>query len=180
MTKKKSRSVPPWEDYLMGLAFLAASRSKDPDTQHGCILVDDDHNVVSTGYNGPPPSALDSEIDWNRPFKYDIIIHAEQNAIRRCPSYVNFKDVTLYVTGPPCHECFKQIVSRKIKKVIYGPQTSTMVDEREWQKSKDLVKLTRCTTVERYQGNLNWMRDRMDWMLKNMTEVFQPIAVMPV
>lgn len=178
--KKKPRVVPPWDDYFMALAFFVASRSKDPDTQHGAILVhENSHMPVGWGYNGPPKSVIDTELDWSRPHKYPFIIHAEMNAIDNNFNKADFDETILYVTGPPCSKCMIQLAKKKIKKVIYGPQSSNMVDEKDWRDSKEIAKLSRLT-VERFQGNLNWMRDRMRWMVENQAEVFQPIVNMPL
>ena len=43
-----------WDEFFMGVAELAAKRSKDPSTQVGCCIVDDDNKIVSVGYNGMP------------------------------------------------------------------------------------------------------------------------------
>ena len=42
------------DDYFMGIALLSAQRSKDPLTQVGACLVNDDKVIVGTGYNGLP------------------------------------------------------------------------------------------------------------------------------
>ena len=36
-----------WDEYFMGLAHLSALRSKDPNTQVGACIVDEDNKVVS-------------------------------------------------------------------------------------------------------------------------------------
>jgi dCMP deaminase len=38
-----------WDDYFMSVAFLTAQRSKDPNTQVGACIVDDDHRIVGLG-----------------------------------------------------------------------------------------------------------------------------------
>ena len=43
-----------WDEYFMGIAQLAAERSKDPNTQVGACIVNDEHKIVSVGYNGMP------------------------------------------------------------------------------------------------------------------------------
>ena len=41
-----------WDEYFMGVSLLAAKRSKDPNTQVGACIVNQDHIIISTGYNG--------------------------------------------------------------------------------------------------------------------------------
>ena len=55
-----------WDSYFMGLAHLSALRSKDPHTQVGAAIVDDDHRVISVGYNGLPRGCTDQEYPWQR------------------------------------------------------------------------------------------------------------------
>ena len=46
-----------WDEYFMGIAMLAAKRSKDPNTQVGACIVSPDNIIISTGYNGMPRAA---------------------------------------------------------------------------------------------------------------------------
>lgn len=48
-----------WDEYFMGIAMLAARRSKDPNTQVGACIVSQDNIILSTGYNGMPKLDFD-------------------------------------------------------------------------------------------------------------------------
>jgi dCMP deaminase len=50
----------------MATAFLAAKRSKDPNTQVGACIVNQDKRIVGTGYNGMPNGCSDDEFPWSR------------------------------------------------------------------------------------------------------------------
>ena len=111
-----------WDEYFMGLAHLSALRSKDPNTQVGACIVDEDNKVVSIGYNGMPRGCKDEKMPWEREggfltTKYAYVVHAELNAILNSPRSV--KNCTLYVSLFPCNECAKAIIQSGIKKVIY-------------------------------------------------------------
>jgi len=111
-----------WDEYFMGLAHLSALRSKDPNTQVGACIVDEDNKVVSIGYNGMPRGCKDDKMPWEREggfltTKYAYVVHAELNAILNSPRSV--KNCTLYVSLFPCNECAKAIIQSGIKKVIY-------------------------------------------------------------
>lgn len=68
--------------YFLGLAEYVASRSKDPSTKTGAVLVDTLGRVVSTGYNGFPQCMPDHpELYNNRDDKYSRIVHCEMNAL---------------------------------------------------------------------------------------------------
>lgn len=49
----------------MAIAFLSARRSKDPVTQVGACVVNDDKRIVGIGYNGMPMGCDDDEFPWN-------------------------------------------------------------------------------------------------------------------
>lgn len=112
-----------WDEYFMGVALLAAERSKDPNTQVGACIVDDQNRILATGYNGFPQGCSDDVFPWNRDealgeTKYQFVVHAELNAIlnARGKSLAGSK---LYVGLFPCNECAKAIIQAGISEVIY-------------------------------------------------------------
>ena len=112
-----------WDEYFMGLALLSAQRSKDPNTQVGACIVNDDHKIVATGYNGMPSGVKDEEMPWEREgdfldTKYAYVCHAELNAILN--SVAKLDGCTLYVTLFPCNECAKAVIQSGIKRVVYA------------------------------------------------------------
>ena len=111
-----------WDEYFMGVAILAAQRSKDPNTQVGACIVSQDNKILSIGYNGMPLGCSDDEFAWGRDAdldnKYFYIVHSELNAI------LNYRGGSLegsktYVTLFPCNECAKAIIQSGIREVIY-------------------------------------------------------------
>ena len=48
----------------MAVAFLAAMRSKDPCTQVGACIINEDKKIVGVGYNGMPIGCSDEEFPW--------------------------------------------------------------------------------------------------------------------
>lgn len=111
-----------WETYFMALAHLSALRSKDPSTQVGAVIVDDQNKIVSIGYNGMPRGCDDAVMPWGREggfldTKYAYVVHAELNAILNSPRVL--AGCTVYVSLFPCNECAKAIIQAGIKKVVY-------------------------------------------------------------
>ena len=51
---KRVDGVISWDDYFMGVAHLSSFRSKDPSTQVGAVIVDENKKIVGIGYNGFP------------------------------------------------------------------------------------------------------------------------------
>lgn len=113
-----------WDEYFMGIAMLSAQRSKDNNTQVGACIVNQDHKIVSVGYNGMPTGCNDDDMPWEREggtlldTKYPFVCHAELNAILNSNS-VSLNGCTLYVTLFPCNECAKAIIQSGIKKIVY-------------------------------------------------------------
>ena len=50
----KRQDYITWDEYFMGVAYLSAMRSKDPNTQVGACIVGVDNRILSMGYNGFP------------------------------------------------------------------------------------------------------------------------------
>lgn len=110
-----------WDEYFMGVALLAAKRSKDPNTQVGACIVDANNIILSTGYNGFPYGCSDDDYPWEREgddTKYNYVVHAELNAILNARGK-NLKGAKLYVDLFPCNECAKAIIQSGISEVVY-------------------------------------------------------------
>ena len=110
-----------WDEYFMGIALLAARRSKDPSTQVGACIVSDSNIIISTGYNGMPKGCSDDEFTWEREgeqTKYPYVVHAELNAILNANGR-DLRGSRLYVALFPCNECAKAIIQSGVKEVLY-------------------------------------------------------------
>ena len=113
-----------WDEYFMGIAMLAAKRSKDPNTQVGACIVSEDNIIISTGYNGMPKGCSDDEFPWDRKgeteaaTKYPYVVHAELNAILNANGR-DLRGSRIYVALFPCNECAKAIIQSGIKEVMY-------------------------------------------------------------
>lgn len=122
---QKRKSYISWDEYFMSIAKLSAMRSKDPSTQVGACIVNDDNRILSIGYNGAPNGFNDDSFPWGREgenlnTKYPYVCHAELNAILNYRgSRKDLENAKLYVDLFPCNECAKMIIQAGIKQVIY-------------------------------------------------------------
>ena len=93
------RQVPGWDEYYLDICKVVAARSKDPNTQIGCVIAGPAHEIRSTGYNSLPRGIRDDVPErLERPTKYLWMEHAERNAIynaARCGTPL--EGCTLYV-----------------------------------------------------------------------------------
>lgn len=107
----------------MGIALLSGCRSKDPGTQVGACIVNQQHKIVGTGYNGLPIGCNDDEFPWDKQgnfldTKYPYVCHAELNAILNNIG-MNLQGCTIYTALFPCNECAKAIIQAGITEVVY-------------------------------------------------------------
>ena len=86
----KRQGYISWDEYFMGIALLAAERSKDPNTQVGACIVSPENIIISTGYNG--------------------LLNAGGRVLR---------GARLYVALFPCNECAKAIIQAGIAEIVY-------------------------------------------------------------
>ncbi len=128
-----------WDEFFMGVAVLASKRSKDPNTQVGACIVNEDNIILSTGYNGFPMGCSDDEYPWSRDgedTKYPYVVHAELNAILNANGK-SLKGARVYVYLFPCNECAKAIIQAGIKEIIYI--SDKYADEKNTIASKKML-----------------------------------------
>ena len=106
-----------WDKNFLELAKTVSTFSKDPSTQVGAVIVDDDNRVISIGYNGFPKGVKDDHRLDNRELKYEMIVHAEANALLFANASV--EGSTIY-TWPfqPCSRCASLIIQSGIRRVV--------------------------------------------------------------
>jgi deoxycytidylate deaminase len=110
---------PSFDKYFMSLAFVISSRSEDPDTKHGSVIVTNNSNlIIGSGYNALPRKLNPNNYDLTRPGKYSIMIHSEENALLNLSRPI--KDYTdgarIYVTG----KCSSKIMASRNNRDYYG------------------------------------------------------------
>jgi dCMP deaminase len=114
------REVLSWDAYYLNLCRHVAARSKDPNTQIGCVIVGPAHEIRSTGYNSFPRGIRDEIPERRtRPAKYLWMEHAERNAIyNSARAGTSTEGCTIYVDIMPCMDCARAIVQAGIREVV--------------------------------------------------------------
>ncbi len=73
-----------WDKRFMKLAREISTWSKDPSSQIGAVIINDERRILATGYNGFPKGIRDTEERLNdREQKYPMIVHAEMLFMRK-------------------------------------------------------------------------------------------------
>ncbi len=89
-----------WDELFILQATLIAQKSKDPSTKVGCVIVNDDNVILSTGFNGFPRGIEEDWKDrWKRPEKYHWVEHAERNAIFNAADHLAAVERTAKLEG---------------------------------------------------------------------------------
>jgi dCMP deaminase len=139
---------PNWDEYLLAIAQVVASRSVCLRQRIGATIVNEDKQILSTGYNGPPRGMMHcadrggcirdrGDIPSGTRQEYCFGLHAEQNAIvQPAREGIRLLGSTLYCTYRPCSLCARMILNAGIKTVYhmtYYPDdlTLTILSEGE-------------------------------------------------
>ena len=114
-----------WDQRFLELAKHISGWSKDPSTKVGCVVVGEDREIRSTGFNGFPRGIKDDdERLLNREQKYPLICHAEENAIMHAARIgLSLKGCTAFVTWPPCTRCARSLIQAGVVEVVYPAES---------------------------------------------------------
>lgn len=127
-----------WDVFYLGLAKYVSTRSKDPSTQTGAVIVRPNKSVASVGFNGFPQKMPDvPEMYANREEKYSRIVHCEMNALLFLNESV--RGYALY-TWPfmSCDRCFVHMVQAGITRFVAPEATPELLTR--WGDAFDRVR----------------------------------------
>jgi deoxycytidylate deaminase len=128
---------------------LVSLRSIDQSTKCGAVIVSKDNRVLSQGYNGPLKNSDDTDFRTDRPYKYYVTLHAEENAILAYNgSYQDIQGSTIFVTGRPCHKCLRMIIQKGISRVVYPKIPLTVLQAKDSMEIESFDDM-----VNRYNGD---------------------------
>jgi dCMP deaminase len=111
-----------WSKYFLELCNVIAERSTCDRLRVGCIIVNQEHHILCTGYNGSLPGLPHcDDIGHDLEDGHCVAtVHSEINAIAQAAKNgISLKKSTLYCNYLPCWSCIKAIVTAGITKVIY-------------------------------------------------------------
>lgn len=124
--------------YYLDQALLVATRSTCLNKNYGAIIVDDNNQIISSGYNGAPRKTtscktlgrcirLENNIESGTHYELCKSVHAEANALIQSDS--RREGATMYIAGfdpnshtivpsRPCLMCARMIINAGISNVI--------------------------------------------------------------
>ena len=111
-----------WDEYFMNLAITVSERGTCDRAYVGCVIVNEDNRIVTTGYNGSiKGNPHCDEIGHTMRDGHCIAtIHAEMNALLYCAKEgISVNGCKAYVTHFPCLNCTKSLIQAGINKIYY-------------------------------------------------------------
>jgi dCMP deaminase len=128
-------SRPSWDEWAIIVAAAVALRADCQRSRVGAVILDQDHRIIGTGYNGTVPGepgclagacprGLTSFEEVPAYSPYDsgpgacIAVHAEINAIRNT-DLRRLRGSTIYVTRQPCDQCDRAISLAGLARIVY-------------------------------------------------------------
>lgn len=154
-------SRPSWDEYFLFLAFNISLRSEDPDIKHGSVIVNQYHQIIGTGYNGPIKGSINHMIPLHiRDEKRKWMIHAEENSILNSTQNSSERGggCTIYITGQPCNSCLQRIINFGIKKIVVADRVGSITDNEETNIMRDKI-LEMCNMkIEKISINNIWLK----------------------
>lgn len=109
-----------WLQYFKEVVEVVKKKSKDERMQIGALIVGNDNQILSTGYNSFPSGINDDVPErQEKPEKYFWFEHAERNAIyNAAKSGTATNGATMYLSCElPCADCARAIINAGIKKI---------------------------------------------------------------
>lgn len=133
---------PDWDVYFSLITHVISLRGSCCRRRAGAVLVDKDHNTLSTGYNGKAAGLVDclvkpcagASLGSGTGLDSCEAIHAEVNALMRCR---DIRDIhTAYVTCSPCVNCVDILLGTGCKRIVFTETYAhNSESERRWEKS---------------------------------------------
>jgi dCMP deaminase len=109
---------PSFEEMALKIALECSKRSEDIHKKVGCVVLNKENRVLSTGYNGLISNFnVSKNFLKNRDSRRPYMIHAEINALSQIKT--NDNPYILVSTLLPCSSCALNIAAYKIKKIFY-------------------------------------------------------------
>ncbi len=118
----ESDSDKAWDEFFIGMCVYISQKSKDRSTKLGAVIVDQDNDILSMGWNGFPRGVDDGIEEWHgRPEKYMVTEHAERNAVFNAARVgTSLKGARMYLPfePTPCTDCTRAVIQAGITEIV--------------------------------------------------------------
>lgn len=120
------------------MRFLALCKhisvwSDDPSRKVGAVIVDQENQIIATGYNGFPTGIASRHERFDREIKYFWVEHAERVAIYNAARIgARLLGCRIYSSLLPCADCSRAIIQSGLTSLITYKKPT---DESRYQES---------------------------------------------
>lgn len=117
-----------WDETFMNLAILVSKRTACRYHEAGIVFVDQNHRIISLGYNGSTEGDYHclevgcAKVDGDpvtKKLRRCRGAHAEINGIINAQDPRRLRDATAYSALFPCYDCMKAFNNAGIKEIVY-------------------------------------------------------------
>ena len=124
-------------EYFMQIVDVVKTRSRDPHTQVGCLLVHRETDaILATGYNSFVRGVTDAQLPTTSPEKYPYMLHAEDNVIAHCAKHgISTAGCMVVLNVNPCAACIRKLwqagIQFAIVKELYSKYFQEVLDMKD-------------------------------------------------
>lgn len=160
-----------WDELFMNIAFMASKRAADKYVECGAVYVDNEHKIISIGYNGPSKGddhcievgcrKVDGDKETGMVMR-NRGAHAEVNGIINAQDTRRLKDSTIFTTLFPCYDCMKYLNNAGVKEIVYMHEYARIKDGGQGvEKEEEAWELARKRniTIRLYDGKIFYNQD---------------------
>lgn len=162
-----------WAEWMAD-TYRFAQHSPDPSTQNAAMLFNPDGAIISYDCNRFPSGVEYTPERWERPLKYEIIEHAERNAIYHAASVgARTRNSTMVAPWAACADCARAIIQSGVKRLVRHKQSTERGQGRAWDGT-----ISTADVMLREAGieiiDLDWMFGNTDLTIRHSGQVFTP------
>ena len=112
-------TINNWDRRFLTVAMQVSHWSRDPSSKMGAVIANTDQRLVALGYNGFPKKEEDCQSrQHNKRMKYEIVVHAEVNALLIAGSAAAGGTIYLYGPRPICARCAGILIQAGVKRAV--------------------------------------------------------------
>lgn len=155
-----------WDETFMNLASIVSKRASCKFHEAGVVFVDQNHRIISLGYNGPTEGDLHcleagcAKVDGD-PITQKLSrcrgAHAEINGIINAQDPTRLRGSTAYSLLFPCYDCMKAFNNAGIQEVVYVNEykrIQTGGEKKEEENEAWELAKKRGIKIRKYEGKL--------------------------
>jgi len=127
--------------YFIGIAKAVSARATCGRRKVGCVITDEYHQILATGYNSvasglphcPTEKACPGVNDKSGDSSRCQARHAEDVALMKCNDIYRIE--TVYVTTQPCSSCVRRLLDTTARTIVFKDSYPDLEAKEIWVKA---------------------------------------------